>query len=69
LSSARTREFFFIIKINVKAKHRQNPRGKPGSVCFPIDTGRLIHLSAGQLPKTQGQIYNGVAYQDNIECS
>jgi hypothetical protein len=21
---------------------------KPGSVCFPPDTGRLIHLSAGQ---------------------
>jgi hypothetical protein len=22
------------------AKHRQNPRGKPGSVCFPPNTGR-----------------------------
>jgi hypothetical protein len=22
------------------AKHRENPRGKPGSVCFPTDTGR-----------------------------
>jgi hypothetical protein len=29
-------------------KHRQNPTGKPGSVCFPIDTGRQIHLSAGK---------------------
>ena len=30
------------------AKHRQNPRGKPGSVCFPPDTGGWNHLSAGQ---------------------
>jgi hypothetical protein len=30
------------------AKHNENPSGKPGSVCFPPDTGRLIHLSAGQ---------------------
>ena len=52
-----------------RAKQRQNPRGKPGSVCFPTDTGRQIHLLAGHLPKTQGQIYTGVAYQDNIECS
>jgi hypothetical protein len=22
------------------AKHRKNPRGKPGSICFPSDTGR-----------------------------
>jgi hypothetical protein len=44
----RTREFFRI-KINgIKLKHRQNPRRKPGSVCFPTDTGRQIHLSAGQ---------------------
>ena len=33
------------------------------------DTGRQIYLSAGQLPKTQGQIYTGVAYQYNLECS
>ena len=39
------------------------PRGKPGSVCFPPDTGRLIHLSAGQKPKPEGLIYTGVAYQ------
>jgi hypothetical protein len=30
------------------AKHRQNPKGKPASVCFTPDTGRGIHLSAGQ---------------------
>jgi hypothetical protein len=36
------------------AKHRQNPRGKHGLVCFPTDIGRQIHLSAEQLPKTQG---------------
>jgi hypothetical protein len=30
------------------AQLRANPRGKPGSVCFPPDTRRLIHLSAGQ---------------------
>jgi hypothetical protein len=30
------------------ANHRQNPRGKPVSVCFTPDTGRVIHLSAGQ---------------------
>jgi hypothetical protein len=35
-------------KETMVAKHRQNPKGKPGSVCFPSDTGRLIHLSAGQ---------------------
>ena len=29
------------------AKHRQNPREKPASVCFIPDTGRGIHLSAG----------------------
>ena len=29
------------------AKHRQNPSGISGLVCFPPDTGRLIHLSAG----------------------
>jgi hypothetical protein len=28
------------------AEPRQNPRGKPGSVCFPSNTGRLIHLSS-----------------------
>jgi hypothetical protein len=31
-----------------RAKHRQNPGEKPGSVCLLPDTGRLIHLSAGQ---------------------
>ena len=30
------------------AKHRQNPRGKPGLACFLHDNGRLIQLSAGQ---------------------
>ena len=30
------------------AKHRQNPIGNPASVCFTPDTGRGIHLSAGQ---------------------
>jgi hypothetical protein len=30
------------------AKHRQNPRGKPGSVCYPPDSERQIHLSARQ---------------------
>ena len=66
LSLERTREFFRINKRN-KAKHRQKSRGELGSVCFPTDTGRQIHLSA--LPKTQGQIYTGVAYQDGIEFS
>ena len=50
------------------AKHRQNPRGKPGSVRFPPDTGRWIHLPAGQKRKTQDQIYIGVAYQEDSEC-
>jgi hypothetical protein len=31
-----------------RAKHRQNPKGTPGSVCFPTNTGRQIHLSAGK---------------------
>ena len=53
----------------MELKYKQNPRGKPGLVCFPSDTGRLIHLSAGQQPKTQGQMHTGVAYQDDIECS
>jgi hypothetical protein len=26
-------------------KHRQNSRGISGSVCFPPEPGRLIHLS------------------------
>ena len=26
------------------AKHRLNPRGKPGSVCFSTDTERQIHI-------------------------
>ena len=68
LSSARTRKFLGDKKKH-RAKQRQNPRGKPGSVCFPTDTRRPIHLSAWQQPKTQGQIYTGFAYQDNIECS
>ena len=59
--------FFDKNKLNT-ANHSQNPRGKPGSVCFPTDTGRQIHLSAGQKPETQGQIYTGVAYQDDVEC-
>jgi hypothetical protein len=32
-------------KLN-RVKHRQNPRGKLGSVCFPTDLGRQIHLSS-----------------------
>jgi hypothetical protein len=39
------------------------------SVCFTPETGRLIDLSAGQKPTTQGQIYTGVAYQEDSECS
>jgi hypothetical protein len=31
-----------------RTKHWQNPRGKPGSVCFPTNTGMQIHLSEGQ---------------------
>ena len=50
------------------ATHRQNPRGKPASVCFIPDTGRGIHISAGQ-PATQGQIYTGVSYLEDSECS
>ena len=63
--------FLLLIKINRLeiTKPRQNHRGKLCLVCFPTDTGRQIHLSAGQLPKTQGQMYAGVAYQDDIECS
>ena len=41
-------EFFRIKNEWNGAKHRQNPRGKPSSVCFPTDTGRQINLSAGQ---------------------
>ena len=51
------------------AKCSQNPSGNPGSVCFPPNTGKVIHLSAGQYPKTQGQIDTGVAYQEDNECS
>jgi hypothetical protein len=29
-------------------KHRKNPTGKPGSVYFPTDTERHIHISARQ---------------------
>jgi hypothetical protein len=32
-------EFFRIKKKWNGDKHRQNPRGKPGSVCFPPDIG------------------------------
>jgi hypothetical protein len=35
-------------------------------VQFPTNTGSV---SAGQYPKTQAQIYTGVVYQDDIECS
>jgi hypothetical protein len=49
LSSARTKEGFILYKRKQNtAKHRQNPRRKPGSVIFPTDTGRRIQLSAGQ---------------------
>jgi hypothetical protein len=35
---------FFRIKRNgIELKHRQNPRGNPGSVCFPPDIGRLFN--------------------------
>jgi hypothetical protein len=44
---ARTRELFRIKNKWNGAKHRQNPRGKPASLCFPTDTRRQIHLSAG----------------------
>jgi hypothetical protein len=36
---------------------------------FHQTLGDLIHLLAGQKPKTQGQIYTGVAYQEDSECS
>ena len=48
LLSLRTGEFFRIKKKGNGAKHRTNLRGKPGSVCLTLDTGRWIHLSAGQ---------------------
>jgi hypothetical protein len=51
-----------------RAQCRQSPRGQPGSVCFPSETGRQVHLSAGQ-PTTQGQIYTAGAYQEDTECS
>jgi hypothetical protein len=31
--------------------------------------GDKMYLSGGEKPKTQGQLYTGVAYQDDIECS
>jgi hypothetical protein len=31
-----------------RAKHRQNPEGKPGLVCFSTDNGRQMHFSAGK---------------------
>jgi hypothetical protein len=48
LTSAKTGEFFQDKKKPDGAKHTQNPREKPASVCFIIDTGSGIHLSAGQ---------------------
>ena len=39
--------FTYKNKLN-RAKHMQNERGKPGSVCYPTDTVRQIHLSVGQ---------------------
>jgi hypothetical protein len=62
LSSARTREFCFgfFLKQN-RVKHRQNPEGKPGSVCFPTDLGDKF--------TGEGQMYTDVAFQDDIECS
>lgn len=46
LISERTGEFFRI-KRNEMNQDQANPRGKP-SVCPPPDSGREIHLSAGQ---------------------
>ena len=69
LQSLRTGEFFRIENKWNGAQHMQNPKGKPGSVCFPTDTGGGIHLSAEHQPKTQGQIYTGVVYQEDSECS
>jgi hypothetical protein len=43
----------------------QNPGEKPCSICFLPDTGRLIPLSVGKYPKTHGQIYTGVVYQED----
>ena len=57
---ARTCKFFFFFydKKNT-AKHRQNLSENL------VDNGRQINLSAGQLPKPQGQIYTEAAYQDD----
>jgi hypothetical protein len=41
-------EIFRIKNKWIGAKLGQNPREKPGSVCFTPDTERFIHLSAGQ---------------------
>jgi hypothetical protein len=48
LASAKTREFSGYKKKQNGVNHRQNPRGKPGAVCFQPDTVRQINLSAGQ---------------------
>jgi hypothetical protein len=40
LQLLRTGEFFRIKNKQNGAKHRQNPRGKLGSVFFPPDTGK-----------------------------
>jgi hypothetical protein len=38
-----------MIKRNgVELSTGKNPKGEPGSICFTIDTGRQMHLSAGQ---------------------
>jgi hypothetical protein len=34
----------FLDKKRNRAKHRQNPRGKPSSVCFPADTFQKDNL-------------------------
>jgi hypothetical protein len=48
-----------------KIQQRQNPKGEPAL----HQTWRAIHLSAGQQPKRQSQMYTGVAYQKHSECS
>jgi hypothetical protein len=48
LDISETGEFFQDKKKWDAAKHRQNPRGKPASVCFKPDTGRGIQFSAPQ---------------------
>jgi hypothetical protein len=43
------KRWFFNKKRQNTTKYRQNPRGKPGSVFFPTDKGRRIHLSVGKI--------------------